>query len=395
MNPAGAAARAASERLWYSHRGQGQCIVRTVLPFFLLFVAFVGMVFCTAGEQPTRTRHVDSAEDSADAAPISEALRSQGEAVADLSGFANEDRVDPLMPVALLQRPALLEERRRLQRAGDVAAVARLNSLLASEAFERAWPVAVRWLDRRDPSTGLFPKNLGPDGRVWTYGDAGADLFPFVALASRVLVTHRYPEMLAALSAERALSPGFPRDLALDTRAVVEQDAEEQMLGAVEYAKDGLLPLVEMLGPDPWLGRLREVIDHVLATAAVPTRRGPIPANSSEINGSVLQVLARLYWATGDPRYVEMGDRIAAAYLDDALPTTEHIPAHRWNFVENDPIGPRRFFLGDHGAEIVSGLVEWHRVELATGAPGAASHRAGLPLSLVPDRAYQLRACPR
>jgi len=54
------------------------------------------------------------------------------------------------------------------------------------------------------------------------------------------------------------------------------------------------------------------------------------------------------------------------------------VPAHRWNFIENDPIGPRRFFLGDHGAEIVSGLVEWHRIEVATNAPTIERHRAGI-----------------
>jgi hypothetical protein len=76
-----------------------------------------------------------------------------------------------------------------------------------------------------------------------------------------------------------------------------------------------------------------------------------------------------------DPRYLQMGRQIAAAYLDHALPTTEYIPPHRWNFMDNEPIGPRRFYLGDHGDEIVAGLVEWHRVEVRLGLPEAGHHR--------------------
>ena len=96
------------------------------------------------------------------------------------------------------------------------------------------------------------------------------------------------------------------------------------------------------------------------------------------MNGSALQALARLTWATNDPRYLQMGRQIAIAYLDHALPTTEYIPPHRWDFMENEPIGPRRFYLGDHGNEVVAGLVEWHRVETRLGLPEAGAHRIAI-----------------
>jgi len=53
---------------------------------------------------------------------------------------------------------------------------------------------------------------------------------------------------------------------------------------------------------------------------------GPIPADEGEVNGQTLQVLSRLYWATGDSRYQLEGARIARAYLDLALPETGWVP---------------------------------------------------------------------
>ena len=111
------------------------------------------------------------------------------------------------------------------------------------------------------------------------------------------------------------------------------------MLDNVEYAKDGLLPLVELLGPDPWRGRIREVVDAVITAARVLTSRGPIPSDAAEVNGSLLQTLARLSYLDNDPRLIEMGSRIAAAYLDDALPVTGDIPPEHWNFLTATPIG--------------------------------------------------------
>jgi hypothetical protein len=338
----------------------------------LALVAFGALPLQT----PPASAQVDDQGDD-DPFTINPILVEQAEREADLSEFVNDTPAAGVIPSSLHTRRALLAERARLRAAGDADGVARYNSVLASEAFERAARITAYWLDRRDPSSGLFPHTLRPDGRVWSYGDAGSDLFPFLGIATRYLLPDRYDEILATLAAERRLSQGqsFPQDVSLDTLQPVEREPEKVMLGVVEYAKDGLLPLVEALGPDPWLPRLREIMDAVIAASEVKTPAGPIPSAAAEVNGSALQALARLTWATNDPRYLQMGRQIAAAYLDHALPTTEYLPPHRWDFMENEPIGPRRFYLGDHGNEIVAGLVEWHRVETHLGLPEAAAHR--------------------
>lgn len=319
-------------------------------------------------------------------------LVEQAEGENDLAEFVNDAAGSTVIPQQLRTRRALLAQRAQYRTVGEVYGMASLNSVLAAEAFERAASVTTRWLDRRDRPTGLFPHTLKPDGRVWSYGDAGSDLYPFLGIATRHLLPGRYDEILGTLAAERSLTQGFPADVDLDTLLPVDGEPEKAMLNVVEYAKDGLLPLLEMLGPDPWLLRLGEVMDAVIVASDVPTPAGKIPSPAAEVNGSALQALARLTWATNDPRYLQMGRQIAIAYLDHALPTTEYIPPHRWNFMENEPIGPRRFFLGDHGNEVVAGLVEWHRVETQFGLPEAAAHRIAINKML--DRLLQKGRSP-
>ena len=331
-------------------------------------------------------------EDNDDPFALSPILVEQAERESDLREFVNDAPGSVVIPQHLRTRRPLLAERAQFRAAGDAAGVARLNAVLASEAFERVASVTTRWLDRRDVPTGLFPHTLRPDGRNWTYGDAGSDLFPFLGIATRYLIPDRYDEILQTLAAERRLTPGFPQDVSLDTLQPLEREPEKAMLNAVEYAKDGLLPLLEALGPDPWLRRLQEVMNAILDVSNTPTPAGPIPSPAAEVNGSALQALARLTWITGNPRYLQMGRQIAAAYLDRTLHTTEYIPPHRWDFMENEPIGPRRFYLGDHGNEIVAGLVEWHRVERQLGLPETAAH--GVAIDKMLDRLLQKGRTP-
>ena len=367
------------------HR-QSQVLLATIL--------FLSLAVLGWPASPYRPVFAQTSDDLGDEDPFTNnpIFVDQAERESDLGEFTNDTSTAGVIPARLRTRRALLAERAQLRAAGDMAGVARLNSVLASEAFERAASVTTRWLDRRDAPTGLFPHTLRPDGRVWSYGDAGSDLFPFLGIATAHLIPDRYDEILATLASERRLTRGFPVDVALDTLLPVELEPEKGMLNVVEYAKDGLLPLLEALGPDPWLYRLREVMDAVIIASETPTPTGMIPSAAAEVNGSALQALARLTWATDDPRYLQMGRQIAAAYLDYALPTTEHLPPHRWDFMENEPIGPRRFYLGDHGNEIVAGLVEWHRIETRLGLPEAPAHREAINKML--DRLLQKGRTP-
>jgi hypothetical protein len=259
---------------------------------------------------------------------------------------------------------------------------ARANAVLASEALTRASLVVRHWLDKRDPVTGLLANAQSETGAIgWSYQDTGSDLFPHIAIGAYFLFPDRYAEMLSVLDAERRLgstASRLPADVLIPDGRQLSSPHSKRMFGAAEYAKDGLLPLVERLGGDPWLGRLREVADGITDASATPTRRGPIPAPTNEVNGDALQVLTRTYWATGDARYFLAADRIARAYVDDMLPKTDGLPVHEWEFLEGEPVGSRRLRLSDHGNEIIAGLVNWHLAESLRGEPQTASHRVAI-----------------
>jgi hypothetical protein len=353
-----------------------------VFSFFAILTGYAWQYWMPPPPAPTTrsdvpfSNRVDNGNDNDDAWP-NPTYMARADKTANLEVFAN-DPGSSVIPASMRNRPAILKERERLSAGDDVIGVARLNSVLSAEAFNRAAGVTIRWLNQRDLATGLFPHTMKASDRYFSYGDVGADLYPFLAIGSRFLVRSRYPEILDTLAAERRLGSGPPHDVLLDGLGPRPRTPEDQMLANVEYAKDGLLPLVELLGPDPWLGRMQEIVEGVVAAAPIPTSRGNIPSEEAEVNGSLLQVLARLSWQHGDPRQLEMGRRIAAVYLDDVLPLTGDIPPEQWDFRTNKTDEERTLHLGDHGDEIISGLIEWHRVEMQLNLPEQAAHRAAI-----------------
>jgi hypothetical protein len=284
------------------------------------------------------------------------------------------------LPISgLVSRADVLSAKSAASAAGDREHVARLNGRLMTEAANRAAPVVQRWLDRRDPVTGLF-LNPREGGRVrgWFYEDTASDLFPHIVIGTSLLYPARFGEVRGIVAAERRLDPpgnALPNDVVTTGTPSEAPDDESRVFGAAEYAKDGLVSLVERLGPGPWSDRLVEIVDEILANATTPTSLGPIPGDSNETNGDVLQVLVRLYWLTGDGRYYDAADRIGRAYVEDMLGKTNGLPTHEWDFIDGQPIGRRRLRLSDHGNEILGGLVGWHMMETMRGDPDTSAHR--------------------
>ena len=199
-----------------------------------------------------------------------------------------------------------------------------------------------RWLHERclavrDESSGLFR----PTGREWNYRDTAADCYPFYVWAAyytdkEVLDT----VMVNTLKAEQRLCNHLDRlpvryDMDMGQKIVTPFDT--MIFGASEYAKDGLIPIVEITGKEyPWFKRMRGLVDDIFKHARIDTRYGKIPSTNIEVNGELLQLLPRLYSMTGEQKYLDWAHRLADYYL---LPGT---------FV------PSR--LSDHGCEIIGGL---------------------------------------
>jgi hypothetical protein len=275
-----------------------------------------------------------------------------------------------------MDHAALLGNKRAAVANAIPLAIAGTNGALATEAQVRAAVNMKLWLTRLDRVTGLPPTSFDPYIPQFVFGDAGADFFPHFGIAVHLLSSDDAGLIRNMLSNERRLTSGIPETIDFGRPREIAMDQDAAIFDAAEYVKDGLLPLIERLGPDPWLGRASEIADAIIAAANVPTpKRGNVPANSTEVNGDMLQLLARLYWATRDNRYLEAADRIALTYIEDVLPKTTYLPPNQWNFIENEPIGRRRLRLSDHGNEVISGLIEWHLIESALQRPGVEGHR--------------------
>jgi len=246
--------------------------------------------------------------------------------------------------------------------AADNLERARLNGIAAQEALVRSRRVLYAYLDRLDPVTGLLPRT----GRepAWYVRDSAADLYPFLVMAAKFTDRPVYEKQMHEIlrsEVRHSTRLGMLSDNVLPGGGFVERepDIDRLIFGSCEYAKDGLLPLTELLGPSPWFERLLGIADDIIAYAPYSGPAGRLPSLSAEVNGELLQVLSRLAFLTGEPRYLEQALSIAQFYFEEVIPASNGIPAHIWDLALGKPAEPRVFRLNDHGNEIVGGLAEF------------------------------------
>ena len=224
--------------------------------------------------------------------------------------------------------------------------VAASNGEVARTAFLKCWRYAQGWLQTCDPVSGLFPRNL-KDSPYWNAQDSAADNYPFMVLTTfftdRTLFDGRMKEILATEQRLCNRVDRLPDDWLFETQAfrTPEPKLDALIFGASEYAKDGLLPLTEWLGPSPWSDRMLGLIDDIWKHGTIETEVGKVPAASHEVAGNLMQVLSRMYWMTGNDTYRERAFQLGDYFLVHHLPT------------EVD-----RLKLDDHGCEVINGLSE-------------------------------------
>jgi len=223
------------------------------------------------------------------------------------------------------------------------------NGKSANEGLQRCMAYLEAWLDYADPATGLIPENLNAGIDRWTPHNSAADNYPFMVLVSALCDSARFHgTMHRMLETETALTSRvghLPDSYSFSRQDYVKEEVDMPgiIFGASEYVKDGLMPLTEYLGPSPWSDRMINIMDDVWAHASIETEFGALPSLNVEINGEQLQVLSRLYWITGEQKYLDWAIRLGDYYLLGENHPTRDFEALR---------------LNDHGCEIVSGLCE-------------------------------------
>lgn len=230
------------------------------------------------------------------------------------------------------------------------------NGKAANEAFRRSHHFLMGWLGKADRATGLIPRNLTKDPCIWNAWDAAADNYPFMVMTASMLDEPLFEgKMREMLVTETQLTSRIGR--LPDTYSFCEKrfrneriDTSQVIFGSAEYMKDGLIPLTEWLGSSPWSERMLGILEDLDKIVDVPTE---IKSNGLgghavvEVGGDLLQVLARMYWQTRNPKWLQWGIQIGDYYL-----SADHLPTR----------AQQKLKLRDHGCEIVSGLVELYAV---------------------------------
>ena len=220
-----------------------------------------------------------------------------------------------------------------------------------NEGFNRCLKFVYGWLTLADSATGLIPRNINdaPSKDIWNAKDCAADNYPFIVLTSALLDRKLFDgKMMEMLRTEIRLTSrlgSLPDTYSFSKKGFANKDTviADIIFGSAEYVKDGLIPLFEWLGPSPWSERMISIIDDSWKYAPVKTPFGNIISDDPEVNGDMLQSLSRIYWITGDKKYLEFAIRIGDYYLLGNNHPTRNFKVLR---------------LRDHGCEIVSGLCE-------------------------------------
>lgn len=230
------------------------------------------------------------------------------------------------------------------------------NGQAANEAFRRSHRFLLGWLSKADPATGLIRRNLKESTCIWNAWDAAADNYPFMvmtaAMLDKPLFEGKMREMLATETRLTSRVGRLPDTYSFCIKGFEKSiiDTSQIVFGSAEYMKDGLVPLTEWIGPSPWSERMLGILEDLDKIVDVPTQiKGSFFGNSAvvEVGGDLLQVLARMYWLTRNPKWLQWGIQIGDYYL-----SPEHLPTRALS----------RLRLRDHGCEIVSGLVELYAV---------------------------------
>ncbi|HSB12818.1 MAG TPA: hypothetical protein VLE22_00075 [Bryobacteraceae bacterium] len=263
----------------------------------------------------------------------------------------------------------------------DIWKTARANGAIMDDIFRRTRKMMHGWLAHADSQTLLLPDGLPglirgkPNDRsVYTPHNSGADNYPFLITTAfftePALYRGRMMEMLRNEVRFTNVGGGaIPGNLDFKTREL----GPPSFFGAGEYCKDGMVPVTELLGRTPWFYRMVDMMEDFMARAPVKTRFGNLPDTGAELNGDVLQALARLIPMTGDPRFLKWAEQIGDAYIEEILPGSNYLPAYGWDFdkkTATETVG-----LGDHGNEAIVGLVLLQALETELGGSRAKSYR--------------------
>jgi hypothetical protein len=225
------------------------------------------------------------------------------------------------------------------------------NGKQANEGYVRSLNFVEGWLTKTDSSSGLIPTNLTKKSDLWEPENSAADNYAFMVLTAYLLDKDLYNgKMLDMLKSEKQLTSrvkSMPDTYSFSKKDFLRYpiNMNKLIFGTSEYIKDGLIPLAEYIGKSPWNDRMMEMLDDISEHLVYFGQMNEFEyyhAPSEEVNGEMLQTLARVYWMTGEQKYLDWAIKIGDYYM----------------LGERDLSQLDYLRIRDHGCEIIGGLSE-------------------------------------
>jgi hypothetical protein len=225
------------------------------------------------------------------------------------------------------------------------------NGIQANEGYVRSLKFTEAWLTKTDSVSGLIPTNLTKKSDLWEPENSAADNYPFMVLTAYLLDKDLYEvELLNMLKTEKKITSrvqSLPDTYSFSKQDFLRDEVEmgKIIFGTSEYIKDGLIPLNEYIGKSPWQDRMMEMLDDLSEHLVYLGQMDEFEyyhAPAEEVNGEMLQTLSRVYWMTGDQKYLDWAINIGDYYL----------------LGERDLSQIEYLRIRDHGCEIIGGLSE-------------------------------------
>ncbi|MEQ6118734.1 hypothetical protein [Reichenbachiella sp. MALMAid0571] len=228
-----------------------------------------------------------------------------------------------------------------------------INGKIANEGYNRCLRYVNGWLEKADSTTELISENFDNSEGVdtWNAYNNAADNYPFMVLTAYLLDKNLYKgRMLNMLKTEKSITSrvrSLPDDYSFSKQGFKRDTINMDWIifGASEYCKDGLLPITEYIGDSPWKDRMLEMLDDLHLEFEVikgADKLGQYNAPEEEVNGEMLQILSRVFWMTGEKKYLDWAIKIGDYYL----------------LGEKDLTKVEYLRMRDHGSEVISGLGE-------------------------------------
>ena len=259
------------------------------------------------------------------------------------------------------------------------------NSLLVREGYDRCHRYVDAWLEFARDEVGpvktmlISERAVGKHMRdVWNPRNAAADNYAFMVLSTSFTDPEKFQGIMKTILKNERRYASLPDGMPVIYNIEKDQQiGEADVFGASEYVKDGLMAITEWMGADnPWFDRMIEIQSLMWSKyATVKTASGEwMISDNVEVNGEQLQMLPRLYWITGDKKWLEYAIRLADHYL---LGGGNH---------PTDDFTVLRF--RDHGNEILGGLTELYATLTFVNPAKAKAYKA--QLYKIYDRALQV-----